>query len=154
MGSLLLNETGFPPPCSSPQMRSGGLLITGLGRPTFCPIIWLSLLKRGWQSSWLWDISENVSQAHLSCQHREKRLPRMKVKNSWFALKGVFTLKHGKQVLAATSNMTGIFSSWLSLKIPIALLCLLLPKFLPFWIVGDFYYIMRSLGEEGVDTPF
>lgn len=56
----------------------------------------------------------------------------MRVKNSLFALKGVFTLKHRKQVLAATSNMTSIFSSLLSVKIPIALLFCLLPKFLPF----------------------
>lgn len=50
----------------------------------------------------------------------------MRVKNSWFALKGVFTLKHGNQVLAATSNMAGIFSSLLSVKIPTALLFSLL----------------------------
>jgi len=49
----------------------------------------------------------------------------MRVKNSWFALKGVFTLKHGKQVLAATSNMTGIFISLFLVKIPTALLFLL-----------------------------
>ena len=87
---------------------------------------------------------------YLPSQHREKGLPRMRVKNSWFALKGVFTLKHRKQVLAATSNMTGIFRSLLSVKIPTALLFLLLLKFLPFQIVDAFHHIMRSFGgREG-----
>lgn len=42
----------------------------------------------------------------------------MRVKNSCFALEGVFTLKCRKQVQAATSNMTVTFSSLLSVKIP------------------------------------
>lgn len=36
-------------------MRSRGLLNTELGWPTFCPIVWLSLLKGGWQGKRLWD---------------------------------------------------------------------------------------------------
>lgn len=91
---------------------------------------------------------------YLPSQHRGEGLPRMRVKNSWFALKGVFTLKHGKQVLAATSNMTGIFGSLLSAKTPTALLFLLLFKFLPFQIVDAFHHIMRSLGRERADTAF
>lgn len=66
---------------------------------------------------------------YLFCQHKEKGLPRMRVKNSWFVLECVFTLKHRKQVLAATSNMTGTFSSLLSAKISKSLLFPLLKFF-------------------------
>lgn len=78
----------------------------------------------------------------------------MRVKNSWFALKGIFTWKHRKQVLAATSNMIGIFISLLPVKIPIALLFLLLLKFLPSEIADAFHHIARSMEREKPDTAF
>lgn len=63
-------------------------------------------------------------------------------------------MKHGKEVLAATSNMTGIFSSLLSVKIPTALLFCILLKFFPFQIVEAFHHIRRNLGGQQADTAF
>lgn len=96
MGPLLINQTGFSPPCSSPGMRSGGLFITEFAEQ-LSALLSVSLLKGGWWGKCGCETTVTHS-LYLFSQHREKGLPRMRVKNSWFALEGVFTLKHRKQV--------------------------------------------------------
>lgn len=96
MGPLLINQTGFSPSLFIPQNEEWRFIHHWAWVTSFLSYYLSHYWKEAGEVS---GCETTVTQStYLFSQHREKGLPRMRVKNSWFALKGVFTLKYRKQV--------------------------------------------------------
>lgn len=115
---LLLNETGFPLPVGALKEEVYSLL-----HFADKPSVLISGFPYREEAGVVSGCETTVTQCiHVPSQLRKAGLPRMGVKNSWFASECVFTLRHREQALAATSNKMGISGCLLSVKITAALL--------------------------------